>query len=344
MTKFFLHRLPLLVKERIAEFLLKFNYHDECEEPDLVRDVIKMWTDPLHKHPKLIGLYFPGKGSPTMAEAALRGNLPLMKHLMGTDWKHDFNAFYFAVLFGKVEHLELLIAYQIRRYKTIPDDWCLEESHLCTRLNRKMVGYLCRYGLMNETVTNLLTLGDLGWVKILIDKGMSLDDDDLHLVCSSAVNKGNVDILEWLTERKILTSQEIMTNVFEYCAGLECCSTEGLNWLVDNGAVWSAHQFHHVFGQVRRIIMMVEGFDDYESSDHHPNRSRILFSDLSAEEQRLWIDKKFRYHLTRGSNNQSCLELALKWMYEGGCPIDEAQCMNTDPELWQALITHLRRP
>ncbi len=332
------------MKERIAEFLLKFNYHDECEEPDLVRDVIKMWTDPAHEQPKLIGLYFPGKGSPTMAQAALRGNLRLMQALMDTDWKHNFNDFYYAVLFGKVEHLELLIACQIRRYRKIPDNWHLNDDHLCSRLNRKMVDYLCLYGLMDESVINLLTLGDLRWVKILIDKGKSLEERDLGFVCSSAVNKGKVDILEWLTERKIMTSQEIMTKVFEYCAGFECCSTEGLNWLVDNGAVWSAHQFHHVFKQVRRIIVTVEGFDDYESSDLQPSRSLTLLSDLSAKEQRLWIDKKFRYHLTRGTNDQSCLELALQWMYEGGCPIDEEQCINTDPELWHALVTHLRRP
>ena len=153
---------------------------------------------------------------------------------------------------------------------------------------------------------------------------------DLVLICCAAVNKGKTDILEWLIESEIMTSQEIMTLVLGECEGMACCSERGLNWLVDHGAVWSADLFHNVFSQLRSIILGGADFDVHQW-------------DISTE-HRLWLNEKYRYHLTLGSNSDSCFEYALKWMYEGGCPMNEALCMQADPELWRTLVTHCRRP
>lgn len=121
-TVFPFYTLPYDLKYHIAGFLLDFTddgFEDPKEDIKLLVKCIWGGTNP-SKYFALQGLAWPEKVEPeprfgvSVYDAARRGNMPLMKHLIAAKEfkKHDTDPYKGAMEFGHVPHLEWLLDFE----------------------------------------------------------------------------------------------------------------------------------------------------------------------------------------------------------------------------------------
>ncbi len=225
------------MKERIAEFLLECNHRDECKEPDLVRDVIKMWTDPAHTHPELGGLYFPGKGYsygsgivyPHISEFARRGNFRMLQIKM-KEGAYIGTGLRGAVEYGHVPFLDWMLTTGGATFE-VDNEWMW-----CPRLNEKMVNWLLNQNHNSTLVFDALRYGHLNLAKTLICKGEVLHIDRVRI--SDMRRCRNVDVLDWMKANGHLQINEEDLNDYiesKYEEEYLTVYPELLDWLADNG-------------------------------------------------------------------------------------------------------------
>ncbi len=301
----------------IAKYLLDLDHTFKCEEPHLIKHVVRLMEEPTYEHPELLGLYYPGKvvkgKKPTLKDAARRGNMPLMKELRSHYIKPipglevvirpDHSAVNAAVAFGNVDNLVwLMTPFENTEGGEVPFDWgCLG------RFRRKMLDWLGsqeEYRLEESDVVRLgLEWGNLRWAKKFMSRGYPLHDHSIDTRYIMA--NGATDVLDWLRVNRQLNPQTVLDQVAErFYFGKY--SKAGLDWLLANGAVLRENHFSDLCSHL---------FDFNNAYDE--------------------LKSKVTKH--RG------MVFALKWLYENGCPIS-SECKRTHHRIGMILAKYCKRP
>lgn len=350
MSKFFLHSLPIEMKVRIAGQMLDCNERDECEESyALCRHLVRMWSDPDHEHPELIGFYFPGKvvkgKSPTMSDAARRGNMPMMTKIANKSdrtpnffphiaqeiktYKVPSHVLPHAVMFGHIPYMQwLTTTTETMIGCALNSLFALGQEN--NRFNKRLVKWLLHLGddgIQSSIIRAALESNDMVLVDYLTVRGYVFDGDivtdvdlsgrfyrfDGRINLVNVIGNGWTDVLDWVAAHSEYSPQLMVDYLMrdKWDEGpLALFSEAAFVWFRDNGVVFTDWHFDNV---MRPIVV-----DEYYTNETFGPSEPVTFSKQLKKMGTTRMDHGY----------------AVKWLYENGCPINQIKYTTKYPEAW----------
>ena len=303
-TVFPFYTLPYDLKYHIAGFLLDFTddgFEAPKEDINLLVKCIWGGTNP-SKHRAICGLAWPEKDPRCMIsvyDAARRGNLPLMKHLIAAKGfkGYDINPYKGAIEFGHVPHLEWLLDF--------------EPSQICEtfrwEFERSKLNVQC-YSTLQKVH------------KSMVNFIMSQETYSKDCLIISAVYSGIVPIvdmfLSWGWDFSFLST-------WSFPAVRARDSAPMLDWLVKKGVLQQPSESRLIGILYEETSYMNLSNMKWYCSHFHPTSSKLfcaLFKRVARMDNYSFSDTYY---------------LSLKWMFDEGFPYDRKECV--DDNIWSSL-------